>query len=768
MISGQKSLRFFALLTWIVCMFYTLSLLHSSGSLLAVGGAALLSIVLIVISEFKRIPLHWRACVFMILVLCYTFIMAHYEGAILSAPLAIALVTVATGTFLNKMVLHTVCVVWNLLLIGTLIFFPETAFQIIQPSEYVYTFMLAESAWLFVYLFITWFQKQMAHAQQLTEQAEHAYRSKADFLASMSHEIRTPMNAIVGMSELIIGAGDSISVREIQQNSLHIRSAGLTLINLINDVMESARMEGKEIEILPLQYGTRSMLYDVVEVISVRLEEKPIKLVTDFRIDETPELIGDQPRIKQVLYNLLSNAVKYTTQGQITLTCETLVSGDSVTLEFEVADTGIGIKEEDLGMLFGEYRQFDQEQNKHVQGTGLGLMITKRLIHAMGGEISVQSEYGKGSAFRVRIPQTLPDKSLANSTGAKSSLRLSAPKAGILLVDDNQVNLTVTTGLFKLYDIICDTALSGREAIRKCKQRRYDIIYMDHMMPEMDGIETTHALRTLGIPWLERAPIIALTANTIAGMKEVFLSSGMDAFIAKPVMLPEIEGSLLQFLPEYLIHMAERQEPAPLTTTIDLPTLEGIDTKQGITYCGGTVENYLEVLRTFMASAPTQMDMMRKSLEAGDFARVTLEAHALKSAAKGIGAAELSEQALAMEAAGKKGEEAYISSYLEPLLSAYQQIIDTFTSLLQADQPEADEAPKAPISTEQLQETLQGVLEAAEAYDLEAAGELLASLNAYALEEPAASAVDSIQGAIRVFSYANTIDETKRLLDLLQ
>ena len=768
MISGQKSLRFFALLTWIICVFYTSSFISTNGFLFALIAAGSLTIALIVIAESKKIPIYWRACVFMILVLFYTFRMAYYEGVILSAPLVIALVTVSTGTFLNKKVLHTVCIVWNLLLFGTLLFFPDVAFKIIQPSEYVYTFMLAESAWLFVYLFITWFQKQIKYAEDLAAHAHAAYRSKGDFLASMSHEIRTPMNAIVGMSELIISAGDSISVREIQQNSMHIRSASLTLINLINDVMESARIEGNDIEILPTQYGTRSMLYDVVEVIAVRLEEKPIQLVTDFRIEETPELIGDEPRIKQVLYNLLSNAVKYTMQGQITLTVETTLIGNSVMLNIEVADTGLGIRKEDLDMLFKEYQQFDQEQNKHVQGTGLGLTITKRLVNAMGGEISVTSEHGQGSAFRVHIPQELPNKHMADSLGSDSLLRPSAPKADILLVDDNQVNLTVTTGLFKLYDIICDTALSGREAIRKCQQRRYDIIYMDHMMPEMDGIEVTQALRSMGIPWLERVPIIALSANAIAGMKQTFLASGMDAFIAKPVMLPEIEESLQRFLPEYLVRMVEKVESAMPVSQAALPPMEGIDIAQGISYCGGTVENYLEVLRTYKFSAPNQIRIMRNALENGDIARVALEAHALKSASKGIGALPLSELAFSMEKEGKQGNVEYVSRELEPLLSAYQQILETISPLLQGEKSTDDAASKPPISKDTLVETLQNVHNVTENYDLEAASDLLAGLDAYALEETTQAAIDSIKGAILVFSYTNTLTETQLLLDQLK
>ena len=767
MISGQKSLRFFALLTWVVCVVYTSTFIHTTGFLFALISTIVLAAVLLAVSEAKRIPIHWRASVFMFLIISYTFYMAYYERVLLSAPLVIVLVTVATGTFLNKRVLTTVCLFWNVILVGTLVFFPDIAFKLIKPSEYVYTFMLVESAWLFVYLFIAWFQTQIKHAEALTEQARSAYRSKGDFLANMSHEIRTPMNAIVGMSELILSASDDISIKDIQQNALHIRSAGMTLINLINDVMESARIERNEIEILQTQYGVRSMLYDVIEVMNVRLEGKPIEFVTNFFIDEVPDLIGDESRIKQVLYNLLSNAVKYTDRGRITFTCKAPKASDGVMLEFEVEDTGIGIREQDQALLFGEYKQFDQQRNKHVEGTGLGLMITKRLITAMNGKITVRSQYGKGSAFRVQLPQRLPETPMAQSVNDRIATRISAPDAAILLVDDNQVNLTVTTGLFKLYDINCDTALSGIEAIRKCRVRQYDIIYMDHMMPEMDGIQTTQALRSLGIPWLETVPIIALTANAIAGMKQVFLSSGMDAFIAKPIMLPEIEQSLRDFLPAPLLREVSKIAAEPVEN--DIAPIEGIDIKQGIIYCGGTKEMYLEVLQTFVASSPGQLDTFERAMAANDITRVALEAHALKSAAKGIGALALSDQALSMEMAGKNGNTNYIHAHFDTLLNAYRHIVAQLEPLTANPAPaSAEDALKEPVSKDFLVETLNAVIAAADDYDLDAATEALAGVEKYALDGISQEGVAKIKGAIRLFSYLNTKTEAQNLLQQLQ
>ena len=767
MISGQKSLRFFAFVTWVTCVINIYSFIDTHGALFAVLNVGGLTVVLIAVSEFKRMPIAWRAGTFMIIILSYVFYMANYEGGLVVAPLIVVLVAVATGTFLNKKVLLTVGLYSNALMIGMLLFFPNIAFKAIPPIEYIYVFMLMESGWLFVYLFINWVQKQVAHAQQLTEQASAAYRAKGDFLASMSHEIRTPMNAIVGMSELILNESDVGSTHEIQQNALHIRSASMTLINLINDIMESARIERNEIEILPDQYGVRSMLYDVVEIMNVRLEAKPIAFLTDFQIDDAPELIGDEPRIKQILFNLLSNAAKYTEQGQILFTFQTQVSATEAWLDFEVSDTGIGIREQDLQQLFGKYHQFDQQRNKNVQGTGLGLMITKQLIHAMNGTITVTSEYGKGSSFRVRIPQKLPEKTLAEITSEISTTKLSAPDASILLVDDNQVNLTVTTELFKLFDISCDTAMSGRDAIRKCRQIHYDIVYMDHMMPEMDGIETTQALRTLGDEWLAKMPIIALSANAIAGMKQVFLSSGMDAFIPKPVMLPEIEASLRNFLPPHLIREAAQGAMEAAAPTVQMEPMEGIDIKQGMAFCGGQ-NGYLEVLRTFAASAPKQMETMRSALASGDVTRVVLEAHSLKSAAGGIGALALSAKAKEMELTGKNGDDDYVREHLEPLLIDYLEIVDAVTAALSTPSGSSGDAEaREPLSTELLREALEKVIAAADDYDLDIASNALSALDAYEPDAATRDALSGIHNAIHMFSYTNTVEEAKALLERL-
>ena len=770
MISGQKSLRIFAFVAWVTCVVYSYSFMETRGLLFAALNVCGLTLCLLLVSEVKKIPIRWRATAFMMIVLSYAFLMMYFGGELAATPLVVVLVAVGTGVFLDKVALVVVGLYANVLLLGMLLFFPQIAFKIIPPLEYVYVFILMESGWLFVYLFISWVQRQVSYAEKLTEEADAAYRAKGDFLASMSHEIRTPMNAIVGMSELILNENDSEDVREMKQNALHIRSASLTLINLINDVMESARIERNEIEIIPEQYGVRSMLYDVIEIIHVRLESKPIELITNFEIDAVPELIGDEARIKQILFNLLSNAAKYTEEGQITFTFRTIVAETEAWLEFEVSDTGIGIREEDLEQLFGKYNQFDQERNKNVQGTGLGLMITKQLIRAMNGTINVSSEYGEGSSFRVWIPQKLPERSLSEIVGdVTSATRPSAPDASILLVDDNQVNLTVTTELFKLFDITCDTVMSGRDAIRKCQQIRYDIVYMDHMMPEMDGIETTQVIRSLGDEWLAKMPIIALSANAIAGMKQVFLSSGMDAFIAKPVMLSEIEASLREFLPVHLISEAEQAAPSETTASaVELPAMEGIDSTQGVAYCGGTMEGYIEVLHTFVASAQKQMGIMREAMKDRNIPRVSLEAHSLKSAAGGIGAFALSAEARDMEMAGKKGDEAYVRGHLESLLEHYMTIVNVVKAALSEHVNRAEGiVNRGAASSALLRETMEKIIAAAENYDLDGAGEALSVLEGYTLDAAAKEAVIHIQSALRMFSYTNTASEAQALLDHL-
>ncbi|MDR2951845.1 MAG: response regulator, partial [Treponema sp.] len=390
--------------------------------------------------------------------------------------------------------------------------------------------------------------------------AEEASRAKSNFLASMSHEIRTPMNAIVGMAELLLREKLSDKAGGYAHD---VKQAGNNLVSIINDILDFSKIEAGKLEIIPVQYLFSSLVNDTLNIINTRLIEKPIRFFTNIDGNIPNSLIGDKVRLRQILLNLLSNAVKYSEKGHISLT----VTADKrdngkVWLKMVVADTGKGIKPEDQAKLFGEFVQVDMKKNQGIEGTGLGLAITKRLCILMGGDITVESEYGKGSAFTALIPQLVesetPFASAVSKDCAKSAdvIRFTFPGARLLVVDDIATNLKVAKGLLAPYLAAVDTCLSGSKAVEMAKQVEYDIIFMDHMMPEMDGIEATALIRAWEKERQEsgvkngQIPVIALTANAITGMKEMFIEKGFNDFLSKPIDVSKLEEALDRWIPK--------------------------------------------------------------------------------------------------------------------------------------------------------------------------------------------------------------------------
>ncbi len=397
--------------------------------------------------------------------------------------------------------------------------------------------------------------RDMQALEKEKQRAIVAGEAKAQFLAQMSHEIRTPINTIIGMNEMVLRENEDEAIREYAEN---IRSSSRILLGLINDVLDFSKIEAGKLDITEAKYSLTKMLENVTQEIRFRAEKKQLRLHTEIAPSLPVMLKGDELRVRQILTNLLSNAIKYTHKGTVTFSVWGEFSEEGFTLCASVRDTGIGIRKEDIDRLFDSFQRLEERKNRHIEGTGLGLAITKQLLDLMGGSITVESEYGKGSCFSVKIPQQIVNDTTPNKTEtttekeAEKKLgkkRLSAPKALVLAVDDNEMNLKVVKALLKRTGIQLETVSGGRECLEVCRQKKYDLVLMDHMMPELDGIETLHLLRKEEGPNRD-TEVLVLTANAIAGMAEQYEKEGFAGYLSKPLVVEELEAMLAKHLPE--------------------------------------------------------------------------------------------------------------------------------------------------------------------------------------------------------------------------
>ena len=466
--------------------------------------------------------------------------------------LMFVLMVICITIFMQKKYISVCAVVSTIALILYTVFLPETILHNVD-SLFIYIVYIVSfvAAMINLYVLVYNARKYMKGMAEKAEEAERANESKMLFLANMSHEIRTPMNAICGMAELILR--DETLSEETRNNTESIQTAGKVLISIVNDILDYSKLESGNMEIIPINYSFSGMIDDVLEMMSVRKEDKEVDIRADIQNGLPDSLIGDEIRIRQILFNLLSNALKYTERGYVILDVKGTEEAGFVDLTISVTDSGIGIKKDDIPKLFTSFQQVDTRKLRNREGTGLGLAICKQLLILMGGDIEVESTYGVGSKFTIHISQKVAEDTVfidKNKADEESEPKVVGLDAKVLVVDDNAVNLKVAQGLIRTFGIQVDTCKSGRECLEILKDTKdYDIIFIDHMMPELDGIDTLNMIRSDSSEYMKKVPCIALTANVVSGIREMFISEGFDDYVPKPIDMVWLNAILRKYLP---------------------------------------------------------------------------------------------------------------------------------------------------------------------------------------------------------------------------
>lgn len=529
--------------------------------------------------------------------------------------------------------------------------------------------------------------------EKAKDEAVRANEAKSLFLSNMSHEIRTPINAVLGMNEMILR---ECTDKQLLSYAANIQSSGKTLLFLINDILDMSKIESGKMEIVKVEYAPEDLLMDLWNVIFLRAREKGLSI--SFSLDETlpRKLFGDDVRIKQIVTNLLTNAVKYTPQGSIEMKVAYERRGrEELSLIISVKDTGMGIRKEDMGKLFENFQRLDEEKNRNIEGTGLGMNITMSLLKLMDGEMNVESEYGKGSEFKVTIPQGIvcdeptgdfeAIRKRKEQTLSRKQQSFEAPLASVLVVDDNSMNLTVFKSLLKRTKMKITTADSGRRCLELVKKEPYHIIFMDHMMPEMDGIETLHEIRKLKDFPNEDTPVIVLTANALSGAREGYLKEGFADFLTKPIDGSLLEETTRRFLPKGLVHSIspDLSEPdqAPADKNYDDYLNYGISIAKGLSLAKNDEEMYQELVRMFLTDRKKQEEM-RRFLSEGNIKDYAIWVHGLKGNARTLGADSLADTAFEHEKQSKAGNMEYVLKYWDELLSLWEKTLEGFTEYL--------------------------------------------------------------------------------------
>ncbi len=584
------------------------------------------------------------------------------------------------------------------------------------------------------------------------QQALEASKSKGRFLANMSHEIRTPIHAVLGMDSMILRESQEPQIREY---ALDIQNAGQTLLSLINDILDIAKIESGKLEILTVEYDLSSLIHDVVNMMEMKAGDKGLALNLSVDREMPARLWGDDVRIRQILVNLMSNAVKYTEKGSVTLAVSTVADGDTAYLTFRVEDTGIGIREEDIEKLYGEFERIEEYRNRNIEGTGLGMAITTQLLDRMGSRLQVESIYGKGSVFSFTLAQKIANREPVGDLEQRIKNQAAdyvyhalfrAPEARILIVDDNAVNRRVFVKLLKETEIQVDEASGGVECLEMVREKAYDLIFLDHMMPDMDGISALHRMREWEEYPCRETPVVALTANAVTGAKEMYMREGFQGFLSKPVNSEKLEKMIMEMLPEEKVadrKGTETETDMPAGTAVsedrELPELEGIDWNYARMY-GRDQEILLDTILQFYELAETeaaQLEVFLEQIRQGEgeertqaFRQFRIKVHSMKNSAAMTGAVALSGVARMLEYAARDEREETLEHITPYFLEEWRAAKEIFEPVVRTPE-EGVEIP----DYEMIKEFLKLLQTAMEQMDVDAADEIVKQLKRFRYPE---------------------------------
>ena len=510
-------------------------------------------------------------------------------------------------------------------------------------------------------------RRQLEESQQLKLEAEIANKAKSDFLAQMSHEIRTPINAVLGMNEMILRESREDSVKKY---AMDIKDSASSLLSIINEILDLAKIESGRMELIPANYALSSVLNDMYNMMNIRAKEKNLTLTFDIQKNIPSEYFGDDIRLRQILMNLLTNAIKYTQTGSVTFSIRGGSKGTVAYLRFSVADTGVGIREEDIEKLFEKYRRFDESKHRDIEGTGLGMNITMHLLRLMGSELKVDSVYGKGSCFYFDLHQRITnneplgdfsDRVARQKHDYEWQTSFEAPQAHVLVVDDNNVNRKVFMNLLKQTKMQIDEADGGRKALGMIAATHFDLIFLDHMMPEMDGIETLHEMEKMDLSASgnENTPVIMLTANAVVGAEEKYMQEGFSGFLTKPIIPEKLDAIICKYLPQDLlinvsgkpissVDAEQGDKPIPLQPLDEFDWEAAMRILQDQSMLTETLQDFAE----FLPQTRDELNLYMDSIDAKETLNsYRICVHSLKSSAATVGAILLSKLARLLEEA---------------------------------------------------------------------------------------------------------------------